>query len=95
MNKVLINLFIPSINENFEMLVLENKKLLEIKKLMIEGIINLTNGDFKDNEKFVICNQETGITYDLNYTIKENCITDGTKLILFWLVFSQNNVKNN
>lgn len=83
MNKVLINLFVPSINENFEMLVLENKKLLEIKKLIIEGIINLTNGEFVDNEKFIICNQETGIMYDLNYTVKENSITDGTKLILF------------
>lgn len=82
MNKVLINLFVPSINENFEILVLENKKLLELKKLMIEGIINLTNNEFVNNDKFEICNQETGMIYDLNYTVKENCITDGTKLIL-------------
>jgi len=93
MNKVLVNLFVPSINENFEMLILENKKLSEIKKLMIEGIISLTNGDFIDDDKYSLYNQETSVLYNLEYTVKENSIIDGTKLILFWLVSYVNKCK--
>lgn len=83
MNKILINLFVPSINEKFDILVLENKKLSEIKQLIIEGITNLTNDNLKNVDNLILCNQETGVMYNLEYTVKENLITDGTKLILF------------
>lgn len=80
MNKVLVNLYVPSLSESFDLLILEDKKLSEIYKLLIEGISDMI--DVQINFQNNIYDRDTAVLYNMDFTLKENGIGNGTKLIL-------------
>jgi len=82
MNKVLINLYVPALDEVFELLVLEDKKLSEIYKLLSSAIVDISYNELLLNEMVNIYDRETMILYNKDFSLKENGIVNGTKLIL-------------
>lgn len=83
MNRVLINLSIPSINANYEIFILENKPMFEIREMILEGVNGLLGDCPIDINKLILCNQESASIVNLEHTVKENGIVDGTRVILF------------
>lgn len=82
MNKVLINLYVPALDEVFELLVLEDKKLSEIYQLLSSAIVDISYNELLLNEAINIYDRESMILYNKDFTLKENGIVNGTKLIL-------------
>ena len=83
MNRVLINLSIPSINANYEIFILENKPMFEIREMILEGVNGLLGDCPIAIAELTLCNQESASIINLDHTVKENGIVDGTRLILF------------
>ncbi len=81
MNKVYIILFVPQIGERYEMFLPISKKIGVISKLLTKSINELSDGSFPIKDS-LLYDRETGNMYDLNITLKESNIRNGSEIIL-------------
>ena len=81
MNKVYIILFVPQIGEKYEMFLPISKKIGVISKLLTKSINELSDGSFPIKDS-LLYDRESGIMYDLNITVKESNIRNGSEIIL-------------
>ena len=82
-NKLLINVFVPSIEKGFDMFIPINKKVGMVKHLIINSVIDLTNGIYKPSDKLELYIREDGRLLDENVYVKEANINNGEKLVLY------------
>lgn len=81
-NKILIELFIPLIEKNYDIYIPVNKKIGTIKKLIETALVELTDNAYiiKDDTNFY--SKETGQIYNVNHTVRETDIKNGSRIIL-------------
>lgn len=81
-NKILIELFIPLIEKNYDIYIPVNKKIGTIKKLIETALVELTDNAYiiKDDTNFY--SKETGQVYNVNHTVRETDIKNGSRIIL-------------
>lgn len=81
MNKVYIILYVPQIGEKYEMFLPISKKIGSISKLLTKSINELSDGSFPIKDS-LLYDKESGSVYDLNITVKESNIRNGSEIIL-------------
>lgn len=81
-NKILIELSIPLIEKNYDLYIPINKKVGTVKKLIEEGLLDLTDNDYVIKESSNFYSKETGEVYDVNKTIRETDLKNGSRIIL-------------
>lgn len=82
MNKILIRVYVPALEENYDLWIPINKKVYKIILLLIK-IINESSGDyFRPTTTPLLYNKLTAQAYNINLTVKENQIGNGTEMIL-------------
>ena len=81
-NKVCVDLIVPSIEERYNVFIPINKKTIEIIFLLNKAVNDMTNGAYAMSEHLSLINANDGTVYDVDNTILENNILNGTKLIL-------------
>lgn len=82
MNKVLVIVYVPFIEEQYELFIPINKKIGTIKKTLIESIIELSNGEIASNNNLKLYDKNTGIPLKSDIYVKDSTIRNGTKLVL-------------
>ena len=82
-NKLLINVSVPIIEDNFDLFIPINKKVGIVKELIINSVIDLTFGIFKPNDKMELYVKENGRLLDNDVYVKEANIFNGEKLVLY------------
>jgi len=80
-NKVLVELIVPEIDKRFSVFLPINKKIGNIIVLLNKAINEIDRNHTQTNNS--LYNRETGEKYDINYTIYNSNIRNGTALILF------------
>ncbi len=81
-NKILIELYIPLIEKNYDLYIPINKKIGTIKKLIEEGLIDLTDHDYIIKEESNFYSKETGKVYDVNKSVRETDLKNGSRIVL-------------
>lgn len=81
-NKVCVELIVPSIEERYDVFLPVSKNTLEIIYLLSKAINEMSDGNFPISNKISLLDVNTGIFVDVNKTIYENKILNGTKLVL-------------
>mgnify|MGYP003292347215 CR=1 FL=1 len=81
-NKILIGLYIPLIEKNYDIYIPVNKKIGTIKKLIEEGLVELTDNSYVIKEDSNFYSKETGTIYDVNKTVRETDLKNGSRIIL-------------
>lgn len=82
MNKVLVKLYVPMLGESYEILIPINKRISKVVVLLVKSINEITSGTYNPSKMPLIYNKLTAKRYDINLTVKENGIKNGTELIL-------------
>lgn len=83
MNKFLITVIIPSIEEEYDIYIPNNKKVGTIKTYILKSISFLTNNTFnKQIHEVKFINRLNYEEYDNDKYIKDTNIKNGTKLII-------------
>ena len=65
-NKILLEVYIPSIEKEYDIYVPVNKKIGTVKKLVEDGLLDLTDNVYIINNDTNLYSKDTGIMYDLN-----------------------------
>lgn len=81
-NKILIELEIPLIEKKYDLFIPINKKVGTIKSLIEEALIELTEEAYKIKESTNLYSKETGAIYDVNQTVRDTDLKNGSRIIL-------------
>lgn len=81
-NKILVEVKVPLLEESYEIYLPVSKKISVIIKLIEKALKEMTNGYYPDKENSVIIDEKTGNLYDINITVKESRMSNGTTIIL-------------
>lgn len=82
MNKIIIKLYVPSIEEKFDLKIPLNKKVSEIILLLIKAVDEISGGSYKPEQipcLYTLLNEER---IDVNLKVRDTKIRNGTELIL-------------
>ena len=82
MNKILINLYVPNLNQYYDLFIPVNEFIWKINKLVVKSISDVSDGKLLMNQNYVIANIETGKIYDNNDIVINTDIRNTTKLAL-------------
>ena len=80
--KVLIKLFVPEIEEVYELYIPINKYIGELCDSLSE-IVNDLSKVYPVKKDACLCNRYTGTIYKKTYTVRQTDIRNGTELALF------------
>lgn len=81
-NKINVDVIVPSLNETYNLKIPVNKKIGEVIKLLNQAINDLTDNEFPISNSLSLVNLTTGDIYDINLTVKENKVLNGSRLVL-------------
>lgn len=89
-NKVLIKLYVPELNESYDVFIPVNEYVWKIIKLSVKAISDLSNNALDTNKNYYLINIENGNIYQSNQIVINTEIRNSTRLILL-----ANNNENN
>ena len=81
-NKILIELEIPLIEKKYDLFIPINKKIGTIKKLIENALVELIDNDYEIREDTNLYSKDTGEIYDVNKTVKDTDLKNGSRVIL-------------
>lgn len=81
-NRVLVNLLVPEIGNNFDVFLPVNKKIGNIIILLNKAVNELTGGNYKLDSNNLLYNVETKKIYESDVLLANTDIRNGTKLLL-------------
>ena len=81
-NKILIELEIPLIEVKYDMFIPINKKIGTIKSLIENSLVELTDNAYSPRADSNLYSKETGEIYDVNKTIRDTDLKNGSRIIL-------------
>ncbi len=81
MNKLLISVEVPSIEQSFNLFIPINKKMGTIKKVIIKTINELSDGILID-KSYTFFDIDTGVKYGNDIYVKDTGIKNGARIII-------------
>lgn len=82
MNKILVCVYVPLIEQEFDIFIPINRKIGLIKKIIANSIIELTNNSYRINGFIKLSNKKTNHVYNDDEFVVNTDIRNGTKLVL-------------
>ncbi len=82
MNKILIKLYVPSIEETYDIKIPLNKKVSEVITLLIKAIDEFCGGTYNPEQIPRLYDLLTEEAIDVDLTVREAKIVNGMQLIL-------------
>ncbi len=80
-NKILIQLYIPLIEEEYDIFIPINKRVGTIKQLIEKNISEQSNG-YIIKEDTNLYSKETGKVYDVQLIVKDTDLKNGSRVVL-------------
>jgi len=82
MEKVLINIFVPALNRTFEVFIPLRSPMHEVLELIKKAVTELSDGRMVMDESTTLCHREDGTIININLSVYELGIKNGSKLML-------------
>ena len=71
MNKIIVKLYVPKIDKEYDVFIPTNKRISMVITLLVKAINELSNGSFNPSEMPMLYNKLNTKSYDINITIKK------------------------
>ncbi len=81
-NKIIVEIEIPLIEKKYDIFIPINKKVGTIKTLLEEALVELTDNAYSSSEEFNFYSKETGEIYDVNKTVRDTDLKNGSRIVL-------------
>lgn len=82
MNKILIELFVPVLHRSYDIFIPLQAPMNEVLQLLKKAVMELSNGQFYANAETILCHREDGSIVDINVSVYELNLRNGSKLML-------------
>lgn len=81
-NQILVECFVPSIDQSYDIRIPTEKTIHEVIELLSKSICELSGGLFIAEDDVLLCDRNSGKVYDINLSVKEHGLVNGSKLML-------------
>ncbi len=81
-NKILLEVYVPSIEKEYDVFVPISKRVGTIKTLIERGILDFAGDGFQVKEDSNFYSKTTGQIYDVNSKIIDTDLKNGSRIIL-------------
>lgn len=81
-NKILIKIYVPSIDQEYEIYIPTNELVKKVLELIINSIYELSDSNFNKEEKHYLLDPETSSVYMNDQIIRDTNIKNSKKIIL-------------
>lgn len=82
MNKVLVEVYIPAIAAQYDVFIPKTSQMAEVLELLKKAVTDLSEGRFRPTAETAVCYRESGAILNVNMTVFELGIHNGSKLML-------------
>lgn len=82
MEKVLVNIFVPVLRKSFDMFIPLQARMYEVLELIKKAVAEMSDGMFNADGNTVICYRNDGTILNINLSVYELGIHNGSKLML-------------
>lgn len=82
MDKVLVQVFVPVLDRSFDMFIPLRSPVHEVLELIKRAVEELSEGSFRSDENTALCRREDGTLININQSVCELNIQNGSKLML-------------
>lgn len=81
-DEVLVKLYIPTIEEQYDIWIPINKKIYTVIELLVKAVKELTKGYYKPSKLPYLYDKATAKVFDINSKVIDTDIKNGTELIM-------------
>ena len=81
-DKVLVKLFVPELDVNYDIYIPVNELVWKIKKMLVKAISEMSGGLLMVDREYALINKTTSVTYNNNSVIIGTDIRNATELLL-------------
>ena len=82
MDKVLVEVYVPAAEREYDVLLPLESKLYEVVFLLSGTLSELSQGHFAATKDTILCDRSNGSILNINQTVEENGLENGRKLML-------------
>lgn len=82
MDKVLVEIFVPVLDRSFDMFIPKSSSMAQVLELIKKAVKEMSDGRFVANENTALCHREDGTIININLSVAELEIRNGSKLML-------------
>lgn len=82
MDKYLLEIFVPASGQTLDVWVPKQSKLFEVAWLLSGAMAELSQGELAGTDEMVLCDRHSGSVLDINQTVEELGLLNGSKLML-------------
>ena len=82
MNKVLVKLYVPLLEVEYDIWLPLNKRIADVIILLIKAVDEFSGGVYNIKQTPLLYDKLTGKAYNVNLTIKDSTIRNGSEVIL-------------
>ena len=81
-NKVLIELYVPNIDEQYEIYIPTNETIKKVLELIIKSVFELSDSNFNQDDAHYLLDPETSSVYMNDQIVRDTNIKNSKKIIL-------------
>ena len=82
MNKILVEVFVPAAGKSYDAFISLESHMEDVRKMLCQSVNNLTQGNYYADDETIVCDAESGIIYNVNISVYELGIKNGSRLML-------------
>ena len=82
MDKVLVEIYVPVLDRAFDMFIPKTSSMAQVLELIKKAVKEMSDGRFVANENTTLCHREDGTIININLSVAELEIKNGSKLML-------------
>ena len=82
MDKVLVEVFVPVIGAEYDVFIPLRSGMAEVLELLKKAVTDLSDGQFVSTDETIVCYRENGSIINVNMSVYELGIHNGSKLML-------------
>lgn len=82
MNKILVKLYVPMMEEQYDIWIPLNKRIYNVINLLIKAIYEFSGGHYQPNKMPNLYDKLSAKPFNPNLTVKETSIRNGSEIIL-------------
>ena len=81
-NKILIKVYVPSIDEEYEIYIPVNETINKVLELILKSVSELSDDNLDLNQKHYLLDPDTSLTYNKSDIVRDTNIKNSKKLVL-------------
>ena len=82
MEDLFLQIYIPSMSKSFDIKVTKNLKIYELKTMLFDLLSAEIDSEILDKSKAVLSDKESGVILNINLSVEEVRIRNGSSLML-------------